>query len=87
MENPQRQYQPANNFFYKFYNYNLEDSAILPLIPQELYGYVMRELMFFKNNQHISRMDAMMFNSFLFNLVKLNFAAQHEILVNKIKEL
>ena len=87
MEKQLYQYQLANKFFYKFYNYNLEDTAVLELIPAELYGYVSRELMFFKNNAHISNMDVMQFNSFLFNLIKLNYATQHEILVNKIKEL
>jgi hypothetical protein len=87
MENPLRPYQPANKFFYKFYNYNLEDSSILDMVPNELYAHVTRELMFFNSNAHMSNMDIMKFSVLLFNMVKSNFTAQHESLTNSIKEL
>ncbi len=77
----------ANKFFYKFYNYNVEDLDIIELIPYEVYGYVLRELMFYKDNTIDVRLDPMQYNLFLFNKIKLNFTSQHEKLLNDILEL
>ena len=74
-----------NNFFYKFYNYNLEDPTILSKIPIELYSFVTREFAFYKNNIEYSHMDSNQFGSFLFNLIKLNFTTIHEKLIKDLK--
>lgn len=87
MENTLRPHQSANNFFYKFYNYNIEDPAMLAIVPNGLYLHAVRELTFFNDNAHISNMDAMQFNVFLFNLIKLNFEKQHNALVEGVKAL
>lgn len=86
MENTQRPLQQANNFFYKFYNYNLDDITILSKVPDMLYGYVSKELLYYATNQNNSRMDEMQFNSFLYNLIKSNFTVLHEQLINDLKE-
>lgn len=87
MENTQHPYPLANNFFYKFYNYNLEDSAMLALVPNVLYAHVSKEIMFFKSNESMSQMDIMQFHKLLFAQIKLRYAAQHEALVKQIGEL
>lgn len=86
MGNTQRQLPQANNFFYKFYNYNIEDAEMLSKVPDELYGYVVRELLYYKANQANSRMETMQFNSFLFNFIKLNFRALHDKLTKDLKD-
>jgi len=85
MENTTRPYRLANKFFYKFYNYNVEDVTMLEKIPNPLYGYVSRELLFYNKSQD-TRMDAMQYNVFLFNLIQLNYKDLHEELINELKK-
>ena len=73
-----------NNFFYKFYNYNIVDIEIIKLIPSDLYGYVLRELSFYKKDIAYSNMSTIQFNSFLFNLIKLKYPKQHEKLIKDL---
>lgn len=75
----------VNNFFYKFYNYNVEDRNMICKVPTELYGYVLRELTFYKKNIAYSSMNQMQFNSFLFNLIKINYLTLHEQLLKDLK--
>lgn len=75
----------ANNFFYKFYNYNVEDINVINNVPVDLYGYVLRELVFYKRDSTISHMSPMEFNSFLFNAIKTKYTKQHEKLIKDLK--
>lgn len=86
MENTTRPYLQANRFFYKFYNYNVVDPGMLEKIPDTLYAYVSRELLFYNKNAENSRMDPMQYNVFLFNLVQLHYKEMHEALINELKK-
>lgn len=81
------QHPQVNKFFFKFFNYNVQDQDMLALVPYELYQYVAREITFYNNNQESSRMDLMQFNVFLFNLIKLNYRSMHDKLVADIENL
>jgi len=76
----------TNKFFYKFYNYNVEDINVISKVPKELYGYVLKELVFYKNSTQYSSMSPMEFNSFLFNYIKLNYTTQHDSLIQALQE-
>ena len=86
MENTLHPFQLANKFFYKFYNYNLEDSEMLNNVPPALYAHVSRELIEYKKHNALSIMNTMQFNTHLFNTIKSNYTALHEELISNLSE-
>ena len=93
MEKPQPvQYQQpqhplVNKFFYKFYNYNIEDNEIIKLVPLELYNFALAKIIMYKTNESLSSIDSMKHNSILFANIKTRFPEMHDKLVKEITEL
>lgn len=85
MENQSR-HPLADNFFYRFYNSNVNDGSAIDSVPDVLYTYVMREIVMYKKKEHKAKLRYMQFCLVLLRNIKQAFPDLDEALMSSLSK-